>query len=179
MKHRLAALLLALTLPLAATPAAAKPAAAPLCLSLEDRAEIADLMARYALYADAGNGAAFAATFTAEGQLIVRGQPVRGQSALAAMIDRKTDRTLHLPSAPALLKVAGDTVRARSQLVYMKDNAGAATGSTPYVGFAVYEDTIVHTPQGWKFAERRAAETQPIAPELLPAAASPICRGRP
>ena len=46
MKHRLAALLLALTLPLAATPAAAKPDAAPLCLSLEDRAEIADLMAR-------------------------------------------------------------------------------------------------------------------------------------
>ena len=177
MKHRLAALLLALTVPLAAAPAAAKPDAAPLCLSLEDRAEITDLMARSALYADAGNGTAFASTFTAEGQLIVRGQPVRGQSALAAMIDRKTDRTLHLPSAPALVKVAGDTVRARSQLVYMKDTAGAA--GTPYVGFAVYEDTIIRTPQGWKFTERRAAETQPIAPELLPAAASPICRGRP
>ena len=178
MKHRLTALLLALTVPFTAAPAAAKPDAAPLCLSLEDRAEITDLMARYALYADAGNGTAFASTFTAEGQLIVRGQPVRGQSALAAMIDRKTDRTLHLPSAPALVKVAGDTVRARSQLVYMKDTAGTATGA-PYVGFAVYEDTIIRTPQGWKFTERRAAETQPIAPELLPAAASPICRGRP
>ena len=176
MKYAVLAALLALG---TQAPSLAAAQSAPTqCLSLEDRAEITDLMARYALYADAGNGAAFASTFTAEGQLIVRGQPVRGQSALAAMIDRKTDRTLHLPSAPALVKVAGDTVRARSQLVYMKDTAGTATGA-PYVGFAVYEDTIIRTPLGWKFVERRAAETQPIAPELLPAAASPVCRGRP
>ena len=173
MKYAVLAALLALG---TQAPSLAAAQSAPTqCLSLEDRAEITDLMARYALYADAGNGTAFASTFVEDGQLVVRDRPVRGRAALAAMSDGKTDRTLHLPSAPALAKLADGTVRARSQLVYMKESKGPSSGQ-PYIGFAAYEDTIVHTSDGWKFEERRAAETQPIAPELLPASISPLCR---
>ena len=152
--------------------AAAAPRPTAQCLSLQERAELADLMARYAIYADAGEGDAFAAMFTEDGELVIRDQAVRGRSNLAAMINRKTSRTLHLPSAPVLVKVAPDRVRARSQLLFMRDATASASGES---GFAVYEDTIVKTPQGWRFQQRRAAEKQPVTAEMLPANPMPFC----
>lgn len=143
--------------------------AAP-CLSLEDHAEIVDLMSRYALYTDAGKGEAFASTFTEDGQLIIRDQPVQGRRNLAERVNQKKLRTLHLPSVPILVRVADESVRARSQLIYIQETRPdgiSNTPSSPFVGFAVYEDTIVRTTDGWKFQERRAAETLPISPEFL------------
>ena len=161
----------------AAESVAASPAA--LCLSLQERAEITDLMARYAIYADAGAGDAFAAMFTDDGELIVRDAVVHGRVALAAMINRKTYRTLHLPAAPVLVKIAPDRVRARSELLYMRagdGNGGAGDSANgAQTGFAVYEDTIVHTAQGWKFQQRKAAETQPLTPEMQPSHPMPVC----
>lgn len=165
-----------------AVPVRAQEASPPLCLSLQERAELTDLMARYAIYADAGAGEAFASTFTPEGELVIRDQVVRGQAALAGMINRKTSRTLHLPSAPVLVKMAERTVRARSQLLFMREGmgAGGAPASTAgESGFAVYEDVIVKTDQGWKFQRRRAAEVQALAPEFLPEHPAPVCNDKP
>ena len=154
----------------------------PLCLSLQDRAELGDLMARYAIYADAGAGEAFASTFVPEGELIIRDQVVHGQASLAAMISGKTSRTLHLPSAPVLVKMADGTVHARSQLLFMRESKrgdGEATAALPESGFAVYEDVIVKTASGWKFQRRRAAEVQSLAPEFLSEHPAPVCAERP
>ena len=168
---------LCMALGLVFAPAAEAGAKQPLCLSLEERAELADLMARYAVYADGGAGEAFAALFTPDGELVIRDQVVHGRSDLAAMINRKTNRTLHLPSAAVLVKTADGHVRARSQLLFMREvKAEGGAVATMENGFAVYEDAIVKTPQGWKFTRRRAAEVQPITPEFLPEQSSPVCR---
>lgn len=161
---------------LTASAAEAGPSAAQ-CLSERERTEIVDLMARYAIYADAAEGEAFASTFTPDGALIIRGEPVRGRANLAKMIGGKVDRTLHLPSAPVLVKVAPDRVRARSQLLYMRQ--GHSDGATaPQMAPAVYEDTIVHTREGWKFLERQATDMPRVSPEFLPSYPPRACPAR-
>lgn len=150
------------------------------CLRLAERAAIVDLMARYVQYADAGVGEAFARTFIAEGTLHTQGKAIRGRTDLAQMIDSKVDRTLHLPSAPVLVKVAEGRVRARSQLLYMRDAQGAdATGPVTQSGFAVYEDTIVKTAEGWKFVERRVGDAATISPEFLTSLPEAHCANSP
>lgn len=162
-------------------PAAGAAGETPLpCLKLEERAAIVDLMARYAQYADAGAGDAFATMFVAEGALHMQGKVVQGRADLAQMINSKVDRTLHLPSAPVLVKVADGRVRARSQLLYMRDARGAdATGPVTQSGFAVYEDTIVKTAEGWKFVERRVGDAATISPEFLTSLSEASCANSP
>ena len=141
-------------------------------ISYNDRTSIMDLLTRYALYVDAGKGEAFASTFTEDGELIFQDRRIKGQAALARHASRKKPRTLHFQAYPLLVQMAPGRVRARTALIFAHDQeqqASQARASKPPVfAFAVYEDDIVLTPQGWRFAARRAGQTLPVSEEFLP-----------
>lgn len=137
-------------------------------IEARDRTDIEDLMARYAIYADAGEGAAFASTFTPDGELAFGGLTIRGQAALAARMSAKTRRTLHLAGAPVLVQIAPDRVKARSRLLFIAEDAASGGQSVQTIGFSTYADEIVRTCAGWKFARREAGDPVPLDPAFLP-----------
>ena len=141
-------------------------------ITQEDRIEINDLLARYVLYADAANGDAFAAMFTEDGELVFSGRTIKGRANLAKHISGKTRRTLHLAGAPLLAQMAPGRMRVRSELLFMAENPqdmpSAGQSAPQTIGFSMYDDDIVLTPQGWKFARREAGATIPLGAEFLP-----------
>lgn len=141
-------------------------------IAQKDRIEINDLLARYVLYADAANGDAFAAMFTEDGELIFSGRTIKGRIDLAKHISGKTRRTLHLAGAPLLAQIAPGHMRVRSELLFIAETPpempSASQPAPQTIGFSMYDDDIVLTPQGWKFARREAGETIPLGVEFLP-----------
>jgi hypothetical protein len=93
---------------LATTAAAAQDSAA----REKDRAEIEELMWRYARALDSNNGAAYAATYTVDGQFGAGANATKGREALKKMVDD--------------LKVQADAARAkgetRAPLYHMEAN---------------------------------------------------------
>lgn len=145
-------------------------------IAQKDRIEITDLLARYVLYADAAHGDAFAAMFTEDGELIFSGRTIKGRANLAKHISSKTRRTLHLAGAPLLAQISPGHVRVRSELLFVAETlqegppANQSESQKPQtIGFSIYEDDIVLTPKGWKFARREAGATIPLGAEFLPA----------
>jgi hypothetical protein len=147
--------------------AAAGPARHAGGIAPADRAAIEDLMVRYAHLIDAHEAAAWAATFTDDGVLDFPGTHVAGRAELLAFAARERDpRRTHFPGAPILVQTGPDRVVARSKvLMTAPDPAGG--GRMVFDGIGVYEDEIARTPDGWRFARRRAAVDLPMAPEFL------------
>ena len=144
-------------------------------VSLGTRLEIGDLLARYALYADANSGAAFASLFTEDGELVFEGRVVKGKAALARHIGQKTNRTVHLAGAPLLVQLSPTHVRVRSELIFMAESVRRDRpddhregGNPPSIGFSTYEDDIVLTAAGWKIRRREAGASMPLDPAFLP-----------
>lgn len=144
-------------------------------IAQKDRIEITDLLARYVLYADAANGDAYAAMFTEGGELVFSGRTIKGRANLAKFISGKTRRTLHLAGAPLIAQISPDHMRVRSELLFIAEDAQVApSASQPApqmpqtIGFSLYDDDIVLTPEGWKFARREAGAAIPLGAEFLP-----------
>jgi hypothetical protein len=139
-------------------------------LNYDDRTEIDDLFSRYSYYIDNRAGEAFAGTFTQDGRLEFPGVVVKGHDQLVAFGSRPAEDKIrfHFVGSILLVPVAPGHVRARSMVIIgMRDIHGTAPAT--FDGVGVYEDDIVRTPDGWRFAARHAGATLPLSPEFLPA----------
>lgn len=142
-------------------------------IEVRDRLEVLDLYARYALYADAPAGEAYASLFTEDGGIQMGEQRILGRAALAARIGGKTQRTLHLQGHPVLVQLAPDRMVARTEVILAtRAAAGAGQDSPPSFTLAVYQDELARTPTGWRFVRRSAGPSAELSPEFLPAPAS-------
>ncbi len=137
-----------------------------MALTPEDRREIRTLYARYAFAIDLGTADEWADCFTAEGSFHIYGKTHQGRAGLlafAAPICAKPARGRHwisnlvIEEAPAgsgagLTPGSTSTASGRAYVSVMRLTA------TPRIAdvTGVYEDKLVKTERGWKFASRNA-----------------------
>lgn len=134
------------------------------------RADILDLIARYASYWEFRACRAWAELFTPDGVF----QDVRGRAALEAACRAAGERTdeqrdsIHAQTNTMLVQLSDDRVHGLTHVVFGSHRAGVA-GSARFVGYGDYHDVFVRTPEGWRFASRRACShlEEPLPPELL------------
>ena len=110
----------------------------------EDRDEILQLAYRYNLAIDRGDAAGWADTFTPDGVFDVAGQLRSGRDELIAFAS-SVHGLRHTLANPAI-NVTGDTAAMRAYFVVYQGAAVLGTGT--------YEDQLVRTPDGWRFAKR-------------------------
>jgi hypothetical protein len=116
-----------------------------------DQIDIRELTAHYNRAADAGDGDGFAATFTADGALIVAGETVCSGKEELASFAGKARGTIHA-TTDAVLTLLGDEARQECTLLLFRvarDGSGVRLQNT-----GRYEDEIVRTRQGWLFHRR-------------------------
>ena len=119
---------------------------------LTDHLSIRDLSARYNRAADDADGAAFAATFTPDGRLDVGGKTVcTGSQQLAAFV-AKPRGTVHV-TADAVVELNGDEATQACTLILFRRSRDGQHVVLENTGR--YEDELVRTPDGWRFAVRR------------------------
>ena len=129
------------------------------------RAAIAELITRYAVLNDTADWAAVAALYTEQGRMsrpVAPDEFISGRTAiLAAFLARPRRASRHVV-ANVLVRLEGeDRARASSQILLYTgttaDDGGLPilSASSPLVG--TWEDTLVKTPEGWRFLERRGS----------------------
>jgi 3-phenylpropionate/cinnamic acid dioxygenase small subunit len=143
-------------------------------LTADDYIEIQQLYHNYARAIDIGEGEKFAATFIEDGEFTGgRGPgrandprtPAQGHDALYRIGDRSGTRhfTANLVVTPTAEGVKGSCYL----LLY-----SARTVPPSFVETAIYDDTLVKTPQGWKFKKRVVwrddDDITPFKPKPLP-----------
>lgn len=107
----------------------------------------------YAAANDAGDWERVAAMYVEAGRMNRPTAPdefVEGREAILAAFNARPARTSRHVVANIRVDVAGDEATATSQILLF-----TAAGQPPLVG--TYEDQLVRTPQGWRFAERRGS----------------------
>ncbi len=124
-------------------------------LSADDRFEIQDLYARYAFHYDRGEAAEWSGLFTPDGSFGRAGEePVRGRAELERFVvenlsanpgvTHHTSNVLAEPNGP-------DRARGEAYaLVIRVDEEGAVR----LRNVGAYEDELVRTEDGWRFAAR-------------------------
>src|SRR6516165_7464584 len=155
--------------------AAAETGAAPK-LTADDYIEIQQLYANYAQALDKGEGERFAATFVLDAEFTGgrgpgRGSevrsPTKGKDALLKMGSRGGGRhfTANLVITPTPEGAKGSVYL----LLFNARNIPATIVET-----AIYDDTLVKTPQGWRFKKRVVwrddDDITPFKPKALPQA---------
>ncbi len=116
-----------------------------------DRDAIRDLLARYTYNGDRGRVAELAACFAADGVLEFPGARAQGREAIHAVLisgEPVAGRTFvrHHITNP-LIDIADETATARSYFAVHADNGPDHSGT--------YDDQLVRTDSGWRFAHRR------------------------
>lgn len=111
---------------------------------------------RYARSIDQRDQAAFLSCFTEEGTWGVAGTtPARGHDELIHVLGRGVElfrRTQHVTTN---FEVAIDGDRATMRSYYTATHVWIAVAADPlFVMGGVYDDVLVHGPQGWRIAER-------------------------
>lgn len=125
----------------------------------KDRAEIEDLMARYLFAFDWGDGDAYAACFTEDGEVDWARETTKGHAALKAMcLGFKEHIARIIGNVPhrhfvtqTVISVNGDEAHARAiwfEAARHADGFGKAT-------FGHYEDTLVRINGRWLFKRRK------------------------
>ena len=121
---------------------------------LSDRLEIGDLIARYSDAVDNRRWDDLDVLFTPEAVLdytatgAVRGSLPEVKAFLAEMLPA-FQRTQHLTGA-STVRVDGDSARARTACF----NPMVVDGAHVFFVGLWYDDALVRTPDGWRFAER-------------------------
>jgi ketosteroid isomerase-like protein len=110
----------------------------------EDRDEILQLLYRYNHAFDSRDAEGWADTFTDDAVFDAAGQVMSGREELVAFASGVGGRR-HVVANP-LVEVAGDTATVRAYLFLFQGTTLARTGS--------YEDELMRTPAGWRFAKR-------------------------
>jgi hypothetical protein len=139
-------------------------------IAYRDRADIFDLLARYATYWEFRACRAWAALFTEDGRYF----DVQGRAALEAACgaprqggDEGGD-SIHAQTNTLLVQVADDRIHGLTNVVFGSHRAGEAQ-SARFTGYGDYHDVFVRTAEGWRFASRRACShlADPLPPEFL------------
>lgn len=119
-----------------------------------DRMAIIELYGRYNWAVDSTDGDAFAATFTADGAFVGSISTLRGAEALRAFaVSEALDkRGLQHWSSNIVIDFLGPDV-ARSRAYSLALIPGADMPVIERAGR--YDDRLVRTTQGWRFAERK------------------------
>jgi SnoaL-like domain len=156
-------------------PATAEISAAPK-LTADDYIEIQQLYAMYAHALDKGEGERFASTFVLDGEFTGgrgpgRGSevrnPIKGKDALIAMGSRGGLRHFN-----ANLVITPTPEGAEGSVYLLLFNARNIPATI--VETAIYDDTLVKTPQGWRFKKRVVwrddDDITPFKPRPLPQA---------
>lgn len=122
-------------------------------LSLADRLEIQDLLARYNHAIDSGDAAAWAATYTADGAFTSGGRTRSGTEELRAFA---TDFAARMPGSRHWvnnLLIDGDGDHATMSCYLQLLKTGGDVPAT-LVTTARYEDTLRRVDGAWRFASR-------------------------
>lgn len=133
-------------------------------VELADREEIRSLIIRYAAHLDARQLREYADLFAPDGTWTGGLGSATGPDAIVEMLERglvhidlPSGGTYHLTFNPAVL-VDGDRATATSRYAYLvRDEADRPVVSL--IGH--YEDDLVRTPAGWRFARRQAFTDMP------------------
>jgi len=110
----------------------------------DDRDEILQLLYRYNHTIDAGDAEGWADTWTDEGVFDAGGSVLHGRAELVGFAAGVSGMR-HVVLNP-LVDVDGDAATVRAYLVLLMGGAIGMVG--------VYEDEVVRTPAGWRFAAR-------------------------
>lgn len=118
-------------------------------LTTEDRLDILDLLARYNYAIDDGDAQTWAACFTPDGEFVSPTDHRTGTDELIAFASRPSRGTLHYTTNEI---ITGDGNNAAMRCYLELVNAG---GEKPEILFCGrYEDELVKTADGWRFAKR-------------------------
>ncbi len=123
-----------------------------MALSREDVTDIQQLYAAYCLYADDGNGAAFADLFTVDGSIESGGDPMVGTEKLARFADRVPTRTPGIRHVVVNVHAVGDGDEAQGRGYLIAFTAGGKDSILRMTG--QYRDVFRRVDSVWKFAER-------------------------
>lgn len=155
-------------------------AATPRVLTADDYVAIQQLYAAYAHALDTGQGEAFASTFVADGEF-TRGRgpgqstqtriPIRGHDALKAMASHGGSRHF---VANLLITPTAEGAKGSCYLLLLDVHSVPAK----WLETAIYDDTLVKTPAGWKFSKRVVwrddDDDSPFKPWQAAASDSPV-----
>lgn len=123
-------------------------------LTVEDQLEIQQLYARYNHAIDSGNGDGWAACFTPEGKFSSATGTFNGTTELTNFARGFAERIKgrHWTNN-LLIEGEGEHASGRCYLILYRlgDRENPATPLTT----GIYEDTLVKTIDGWRFAERK------------------------
>lgn len=122
-------------------------------LSVADRLDIHELLARHNHAIDSGDAGAWAATFTTDGTFNSGGRTLAGTEALKAFA---ADFATRLPGSRhwidnLVVEGEGDEATARCYLQLLKTGGGEPVA---LVATARYEDTLRRIAGVWRFASR-------------------------
>jgi len=124
--------------------------------ALADKDAIRELLARYCFLLDGFRLNEFAALFAADGQWISRNGQATGPEAIERLLrglvpEPAPGRRRKHFTANIIIELAGDHATVASNFLVVRDSE---TG--PAIAVAgTYDDTVVRTPEGWKFKSRR------------------------
>ena len=114
----------------------------------KDRAEIEELMWRYTRALDTGDGTAYAATYTADGQFVAGASATKGREALKKMVDALKEQETAAkakgePARPPLYHMEAnswiefiDKDHARYHAYYLTVSGGAGANNPPRIAAA-------------------------------------------
>lgn len=113
-------------------------------MSADDVAEIRELLQRYCDTIDGGDAEGWAGTFTEDGVFDRPGQTYRGRKALTEFAAGVRGRRHEV--VDATVDVRGDSATALVLAIVHREGEGPGHGT--------YEDQLVRTAAGWRFAHR-------------------------
>jgi len=127
-----------------------------MALTVEDRLEITELVARYNHAVDSGDGKAFADTFTDDGALDAAGRVIEGRAALASFAERLPKSVRAPRHIASNLLVDGDSDACTATLAaYVQ--MYALDGEPPrqqVVASGLYDDRLTKVDGRWRFERR-------------------------
>ena len=131
--------------------------------ALMAKAAIADLITRYAVLNDAGDWDAVAAMYTEDGRMSRPTAPddfIAGRAAILAGFRSRPPRASRHFVANILITLEGETRARASSQIMLFTGAAADDGGLPIQSAAPpligsFDDALVKTAEGWRFAERR------------------------
>jgi uncharacterized protein (TIGR02246 family) len=112
----------------------------------DDRAQIRELLANYALALDAGDTDGCLELFADDAEFVVYGRAFAGRAGIGKMF-RDAPHGLHMTGA-SRIDVDGDAATARTQVLFVR-------AGDQHLRPALYDDQLVRRGGQWRFGRRR------------------------
>lgn len=122
---------------------------------LESRFEIMELTARYNEAWDEGRVEDWVATFTPDGEFVMKGVPqTKGQQALRGMITAMLPVGFVHLTVDHQVTVDGEWAQQRARVILGRRSERREPGSSQWVTSGSYLDELCRTADGWRFVSR-------------------------